>query len=165
MDPDPSAEFEKIAQSQLRQMKHLHDQILDKRGPISGGHKTFPIPFDEKLRKKKKYKNKRRSKLKSEEIIRPLLEDFERSKRKSEDYNGNFRSLCQNGQDDWRAAYQVDQHLKCRFLHHLNPFLKLGPFKIEELNENPYVISIKGMKKSSNSARKIFFRLTLQDAF
>ena len=50
--PDP--EMEKIAKSQLKQMKHLHDQILDKRGPISGGHRTFQIPLDTKLQRKLK---------------------------------------------------------------------------------------------------------------
>ena len=39
-----------------KQIKSTHDAWLDKSGPVSKSHRTFPIPFDSKLRKKKKFK-------------------------------------------------------------------------------------------------------------
>ena len=40
----------------LKQIKFTHDAWLDKSGPVSKSHRTFAIPFDSKLRKKKKFK-------------------------------------------------------------------------------------------------------------
>ena len=34
----------------------IHDQVLDKRGPVSTTHRCNPLPFDEKLRRKKKFR-------------------------------------------------------------------------------------------------------------
>ena len=40
----------------LEQGQKIHDQHLERRGQIGIGHRCFALPFDEKLRKKKKYK-------------------------------------------------------------------------------------------------------------
>ena len=39
----------------------------------------------------------------------------------------------------WRTQDMI-MNLKCRFLTHLKPYLKIGPFAIEELNFNPAVV-------------------------
>ena len=40
----------------MKQAMEIHDQFLDKRGPVSTTHRCFPLPFDEKLRRKKKFR-------------------------------------------------------------------------------------------------------------
>ena len=47
-----------------------HDQYLDKRGPTSKSHRTFALPIDEKLRKKKKYRKVKRQQSKEITKIR-----------------------------------------------------------------------------------------------
>ena len=37
----------------------------------------------------------------------------------------------------------INYKLKCRLQHHNVPYLKLGPFKMEELNQNPFIVSFK----------------------
>lgn len=39
----------------------------------------------------------------------------------------------------------MDSQLRCRLLHHNNPFTRLGPFQIEEQSLQPYLIVIKGL--------------------
>ena len=46
------------------------------------------------------------------------------------------QKLCSN--QFVRPAY-LDKNLKCVFLHHEKPFLKIGPFKYEFLNKEPSV--------------------------
>ena len=47
-----------------------------------------------------------------------------------------IQKLCSN--QFVRPTY-LDKNLKCLFVHHENPFLKLGPFKYELLNKEPNV--------------------------
>ena len=147
--PNPNPELKKVAKQQMKELRAMHDQLLERRGPISGGHRTFPVPFDKKLKKKKKYKKiKNPKKLKSELIFQPLFDDDIRDgspQKRSEDYNGNYRSLCQTypAKEVVRNA-SLDQDLKCRFLHHSDPYLKIGPFLVEELNYDPWLMVVKG---------------------
>ena len=40
----------------MKEAMEIHDQFLDKRGPVSSTHRCFPLPFDEKMRRKKKFR-------------------------------------------------------------------------------------------------------------
>ena len=66
------------------------------------------------------------------------------------------QKLCSN--QFVRPAY-LDKNLKCVFLHHEKPFLKIGPFKYEFLNKEPSVgfvhdlISDKQAEKLKDDAR------------
>ena len=42
--------------ARMKEAMEIHDQFLDKRGPVSTTHRCFPLPFDEKLRRKKKFR-------------------------------------------------------------------------------------------------------------
>jgi hypothetical protein len=53
---DDAPEDVQMVFEQLEVAKTVHDHILDKRGPVSNDHRTFSVPFDKKLRKKKKYR-------------------------------------------------------------------------------------------------------------
>ena len=49
-------EYLKSSEDILRTMKVKHDAVLDKKGPRGEDWKTYTVPFDAKLLKKKKYK-------------------------------------------------------------------------------------------------------------
>ncbi len=51
-----SEEYIKILKSTLATMKAKHDKVLVQKGPRGENWKTFRVPFDQKLAKKKKYK-------------------------------------------------------------------------------------------------------------
>ena len=58
LTPRTKVEHEKLIEMRNERktaIKH-HDHYLEKRGPHDSQFRTFPVPFDEKLRKKKKYK-------------------------------------------------------------------------------------------------------------
>ena len=116
-------------------MKH-HDFYLEKRGPIHSESRTFPVPFDEKLRKKKKYK-----KALKEHRVDKILEltplfDETISLSLARD---NFYVLCKDGTISSREPIH-DSKLVCRFQHHADPYLRLGPFKMEEVSAEPFVV-------------------------
>ena len=147
--PNPDPQLHKVAKKQMKELRGMHDQLLERRGPISGGHRAFPVPFDKKLKTKKKYKKiKSPKKFKSELIFKPLFDDGTRegsSQEKMKDYNGNYRSLCQtNPVKEVIRNATMDQDLKCRYLHHSDPYLKIGPFLVEELNIDPWLMVVKG---------------------
>ena len=49
---DPST-----VKNNLKSSIFIHDRKLDQKGPKSAIHRTHRLPFDKKLRKKKKFKN------------------------------------------------------------------------------------------------------------
>jgi len=55
-------------------------------------------------------------------------------------FRGNFHSMCEG---NFINSTNIDYKLKCRLQHHNVPYLKLGPFKIEELNQDPFIVSFK----------------------
>ena len=113
-----------------------HDFYLEKRGPISKDSRTFPIPFDEKLRKKKKYKKLLHEKKfeKMVELVPLFNTSFEFSK-----VRDNFFVLCKDGAISTRDP-NLDSKLFCRYQHHFDPYLRLAPFKMEEVNIDPFVV-------------------------
>ena len=81
-----------------------HDKYLDLRGPTSKNHRTFALPFDEKLRKKKKYKKVRKSGQTLVNKIRDYHPLFLSSKKEGKDLNlkDNAMFICREG-DAWRT--------------------------------------------------------------
>jgi len=53
----------------------------------------------------------------------------------------NFNSMCLGGSRGWRHP-RIDAKYSCRFEHHGHPFLRLGPFKLEELHDRPFMILV-----------------------
>ena len=43
----------------VQEARKIHDHILDHRGVVSGTHRCHRLPFNEKLRKKKKFREAR----------------------------------------------------------------------------------------------------------
>ena len=71
--PEDAKESIKKAKSSLKDAKITHDHLLDKRGPVSEEHRTFSVPFDSKLRKKKKYKKMKQKKVKKHQALVPMF--------------------------------------------------------------------------------------------
>ena len=123
-------------------MIEAHDKFLEQKGPISDTHRTFLLPFNATLRKKRKYRKKKMKKqaaIKEQGKNVPLYE-FHGFKDMSKHYRGNFHSLCKGNSFDSKI---IDHSLRCRFQHHKDPYLMLGPFKLEELNQNPFMVTFK----------------------
>ena len=109
-------------------VKH-HDKVLDQRGSSGskdGGDisqamwRTNPVPFDEKLRKKKKYKKK---KIGLDDAFVPEL-----TKRQTQAQTWeHFNRLCAG---EKLMSAEKEKLLKCQYLHHDDNFLRLGPFKL-----------------------------------
>ena len=51
-------------------------------------------------------------------------------------YRERTQLLCQN---KYTRPSRLDKNCTCQYLHHRNPYLKLGPFKYEMLNEVPEI--------------------------
>ena len=111
--------------------------MLETKGAVSKDHRCFPIPFDKKLRKKKKYAKSDQKKV---EKIRQYYDLFDTSI-KSPDLKDNNLFICKNG-EEWRTE-EMNINLECYFIHHGDPFIKLGPFKLEEKNKDPFLVSFK----------------------
>ena len=52
----------------------------------------------------------------------------------------NFEHICKGAR---LRTPDLDADLRCRLLHHDDPFSKLGPFMVEEASLQPYVIVVK----------------------
>ena len=129
---------------ELERAIEIHDLTLDRKGPYSPTYRTFPLPFSAKLRKKKKYKKAKKEKnvlVKQHKTV-PFyqFELPENHKLSLKHFRGNFHSMCEGNLIN---STIIDYKLKCRLQHHNVPYLKLGPFKMEELNQDPFIVSFK----------------------
>ena len=147
--------FLELKQAYKKNME-IHDYKLEIRGRKQESNKevrTFALPFHKELRKKKKYRKLFR-RLKPE--AKDDLSEVDRIKHyvtlfqvnstqfKHGTYTqlhtqDNFNSLCKDGEKKWRTP-EINKNLTCRFQHHQNPYLKLGPFLLEEKNYKPLVV-------------------------
>ena len=121
--------------------KATHDKFLDLRGPVSKVHRCFSVPFDKKLLKKKKFREAKQNpgkKVEKQRDYKPLFEH-----QPNINLNDNNLFICKNG-EVWRTP-EMDQKLRSYLLHHGDPYLKLGPFKVEEKSPNPFLILFKDM--------------------
>ncbi len=51
----------------------------------------------------------------------------------------NFHLLCRDGSISSRSP-EIDSKFSCRYQHHSDPYLRLAPFKVEEINETPFIV-------------------------
>lgn len=116
--------------------KQIHDHTLETKGPIGPSWRCNKVPFDPKLRKKKKYKavlkNKAVNRPEKEHVLFPLYQEPEYKLQ----VRDNFNEMCKGV--EFRTP-DMEVKLKCRLLHQNNPYLKLGPFKLEEKSKLPYI--------------------------
>ena len=116
----------------MKTLKQKHDLVLDKKGPRGDTWRTYTLPFDAKLYKKKKYKKYKA--LLPNKSYSPKPKIFEHL---NQEYLWDqFNVLCRGEQI---RAPKHDMDLRCKFLHYSDPYLRLGPFKLEEKNHAPFV--------------------------
>ena len=94
-------------------------------------------PFDKKLINKMK---KKTSKIKKEGKKYPDLQDLSNYHLHLDvneaQMEGLFTALCRG--ENIRIP-KMDIDMKCQYLHYFNPYLRLGPFKMETKNHAPFV--------------------------
>ncbi len=122
---------------QLPRMKsflpQLHNDYVEKRRTVVGhGFKVFPYLIDENLVRKKKQPKHLRDR--TEEEWAPPKGEVDKGGDPKEYL---FRRVCRGDEVGIEVKKQTPL-LKCRLLHHNNPFLKLGPFKMEEILKMPF---------------------------
>ena len=125
-----------IAKNYLKTTMKAHDKVLEQKGPtgISNGKpwETKVVPYDEKLRKKKKYKTAQKEFDKKEKNY----EMTHVPSHSSPVLNEQFNRLCKG---ETLLTPNLTKDLTCFFLHHFDPYLRLGPFKMDDQSHAPYV--------------------------
>ena len=139
-----------LIDSRIKDSKRIHDHFLDHRGVVGPSHRCNRLPFDSKLRKKKKYKAakamKSTERAEKEKDIVPLYSLVTYGDKKQ----GMLQhSLSDNFENIWKGVQyrtpDMSIGIKCRHLHHHNPYNMLGPFKLEELSKEPYITIVRQM--------------------
>ena len=131
-----------VTAKELKNAKMVHDQLLEKRGPVGRGnfrHRTFTLPFDAKLRKKKKYKEAKSRASKIADASVPILPLNKDPPFNTPLLKNNFASICSSDGTVMRNT-TLDSKYQCRYEDHGNPFLQLGPFKLEEIHDQPLIV-------------------------
>ena len=114
--PEDKKEDIKFAKETYHQALIQHDHLLDKRGPHSGEHRTFTIPFNKKLRKKKKYKKITEKKVKKHQQLLPLFEYNKKTAPSGRALQWNFMAICAGDpKSSWRSPV-YDVKLFCRYV-------------------------------------------------
>jgi len=125
-----------ISRNLLKTTMKTHDKVLEQKGSsgsINGNTwRTNSIPFDEKLRKKKKYKMALKEMKKTKESFNPTFTP----NNQDEVLWNQFNRLCRG--DILRSAEDT-KDLYCDPLHYNDPYLKLGPFKNEVQSKVPFI--------------------------
>ncbi len=159
-DMDRSETTKSSLPERIAQVKRVHDETLDKRGPVSHRHRCNQLPFDSKMAKKKKYRKARKegkkgsSTKKIYELV-PLFSTVDNHNR----LHDNFQLMCHNNNnnnnsnnngsnsnsiEELMRPPQLDWPLRC-YWHHLgDPHQRLGPLKLEEKGREPFVAVLHG---------------------
>jgi len=114
-----------------------HDEALRRQGHprdwnpnVEGmGVKTYQVPVDKKVQGLKKYKGIPRK------YFPPHPELFNKKLNETQQYY-QFGQLCRG---ETLRSPGMDKNLQCHYLHHHDPYLRLGPFKVEVMNRKPFV--------------------------
>ncbi|CAB4062470.1 P4HA [Lepeophtheirus salmonis] len=107
----------------------VHDQKLDRWGPLTPTHSTNYVPYDKRLAKKKKF-----NKVVSEKMILnnpSIIDTIQETKQ--------YRKLC-NGEE--LRSPDVLKDLTCRYEHRGLPYYRYGPHKIETVSLRPHIVII-----------------------
>ena len=130
----------------IKTAKQIHDHYLDKTGEVGAKHRCNRLPFDEKLRRKKKYKAAKKEPKKwveKDKTLVPLFSEFKekvidgkKEPYKEADMRPNFEDVCIGKS---HRSPEMDIGQKCRLLHHSDDFTRLGPFKLEQVSSQPFI--------------------------
>ena len=94
-------------------------------------------PFDKELTKKmKKIISKKKKKGKKYPDLQVLANYIVHPDINKDQTHDLFAALCRG--ENIRTP-KMDIKMKCQYLHYFNPYLRLGPFKMETKNHAPFV--------------------------
>ena len=125
---EPEATIKRI-KTILKTMVKSHDQHVMKPKDFTSKARTFLKPVDLKLAKTKKFAKIKH--FKKPKIDTPL---FTRNVNDA-DFVELFEAACRG---EKLRNPEVDKDMKCMHLHYQNPYLKLGPFKMEVMSQDPH---------------------------
>ena len=94
-------------------------------------HRMLPYLINERLEAKKNQ---------PEFVVKDWVNDLDGDYGKTID-EWVFTQTCQKG--SWLPKRQKWTSIKCRYLHHKNSYLKLGPFLEEQISVIPYSVVFK----------------------
>ncbi len=124
--PKNQKKWIKIVKSLKKQLSKLNNQHLLKwRKMLGKNYIALPYLVDENLNKKP---------TQPEDLLRSLyVLDFEN------DFQHEFvmKTICQSGVFTRRGP--TENLPQSGFLHHFDPYLRLGPFKVEVVEKSPYM--------------------------
>ena len=101
--------------------------LLKRQTLADQNFKVHAYIVDKKLRKKKKQPQF----LKTSGLKKANLENYDGIEAHSRSVCGGFSFKGHHG--------IIDPSLQCHFLHHNDPFMKIGPFKMETVSESPFI--------------------------
>ena len=125
------------AKNLLKTTIKVHDKVLDQKGPqgSAGGNekawKTNPVPFDEKLRKKKKFKMLAKEAEASKNVQFQYVHAVDSPK-----ITNQFSRLCRG---EVLLTPNATKDVFCHYLHHDDPYLRLRPYKLDDQSLQPYI--------------------------
>ena len=99
-------------------------------------------PFDKELAKKLKKKFPKNKKKGKKYPDLEVLADYKQRRSAIDEtqsrklFDNLFPALCRG--ENIRTP-KMDIKMKCQYLHYFNPYLRLGPFKMETKNHAPFV--------------------------
>ena len=95
-------------------------------------------PLDKDLAKKLKKKFPKNKKKGNKYPDLEVLADYKQRGSAIDEWRGRnlFTALCRG--ENIRTP-KMDIKMKCQYLHYFNPYLRLGPFKMETKNHAPFV--------------------------
>ena len=125
-----------ILEKLMKTARKVHDHYLDTKGMKSRAHRAHQLPFDKKLKKKKKFK--KGFKLENPILGRDTYYKFHNLAERDQNANHelNFKSevqmdeLCRGAQI---RSLEERSKLYCTYVHGGSPWLRLGPIK-QEIN-------------------------------
>ena len=100
---------------------------------IANHHRMLTYTIDEKLHRKQNQ---------PDYVLNGSIYEIENVK-DANVFEWLFTQTCQNG--PWLRRRTHFEKMQCRYLHHKNPFLKLGPFLEECVSIKPYVVLLHGL--------------------
>ncbi len=112
-------------------LPRVQNELLEKRRALVGkDFKILPYAIDENLERKEEQPEYLADVLNRRATLEEIVRDADKKEYR-------FRSICRReliGEEVLRQS----RTQRCSFLHHHDPYLKLGPFKMEVLLEEPF---------------------------
>ena len=112
-------------------------QVLLKKGPRGPEWRTFRVPFDKEHAKKKKFRKIKDKRYKVAPVSAKVKEYFEAHELPEDRLWDLFNAACR-GEPGVRPP-ELDRGTSCYHLHYGDPYLRLGPFRLESKNLEPFV--------------------------